>query len=100
MMYVIIENDKIVGKVKVNASITLAENEMEVTEEIYEQLTRLPADLAIDEDGNMTVTPAPAPVPDPEPQPAPEPTLAELREQQIAQAEAITAIFERLEGGV
>lgn len=34
------------------------------------------------------------------PQPPPEPTFAELQEQQLAQAEAIAAIFERLEGGL
>lgn len=40
------------------------------------------------------------PKPEPSPQPPPEPTLEELQEQQLAQAEAIAAIFERLEGGV
>ena len=40
------------------------------------------------------------PKPEPTPQPTREPTLAELQEQQLAQAEAIAAIFERLEGGV
>lgn len=37
---------------------------------------------------------------EPTPQHTPEPTLAELQAQQLAQAEAIAAIFERLEGGV
>jgi len=35
----------------------------------------------------------------PEPEPTPEPTLSELQEQQLAQAEAIAAIFEMLTGG-
>lgn len=43
--------------------------------------------------------PKPEPTP-PEPEPTPpEPTLTEIQEQQLAQAEAIAAIFERLEGG-
>lgn len=46
------------------------------------------------------VLPEPLPQPEPAPQPALEPTLAELQAQQLAQAEAIAAIFERLEGGI
>lgn len=40
------------------------------------------------------------PKPEPSPQPTPESNLSELQEQQLAQAEAIAAIFERLEGGL
>ena len=40
--------------------------------------------------------PTPEPEPEPTPQPTPEPTLAEIQEQQLAQAEAIANIFELL----
>lgn len=93
--FIIIEEEKIISR---GYGAIVPVNGTEVNEEIYEQLIRLPADFEIDEDGNMTVTPTPEP--EQTPQPAPEPSIAELRDQQIAQAEAIAAIFERLEGGV
>lgn len=54
-------------------------------------------DFVIENGKLVDVTPLTKP--EPAPQPAPEPSIAELQEQQLAQAEAIAAIFERLEGG-
>lgn len=93
--FIIIDDEQIVSR---GCGAIVPDDSTEVTEELYEQLVRLPATFEVDEDGNMTVTPTPEP--EQTPQPAPEPSIAELRDQQIAQAEAIAAIFERLEGGV
>ena len=93
--FIQIENNKIISK-GVSGSIT--NNQIEVTKEIYDQLTRLPADFETDTEGNI-ISVTPAPEPEPTPQPTPEPTLAEIQEQQLAQAEAIANIFELLIGG-
>jgi len=93
--FIQIENNKIISK-GVSSSIT--NDQIEVTKEIYDQLTHLPTDFETDSEGNI-ISVTPAPEPEPTPQPTPEPTLAEIHEQQLAQAEAIAAIFERLEGG-
>jgi hypothetical protein len=93
--FIQIENNKIISK-GVSGSIT--NNQIEVTKEIYDQLTRLPADFETDTEGNI-ISVTPAPEPEPEPQDTPTPTLAELQAQQLAQAEAIAAIFEMLTGG-
>lgn len=95
MYWVEIQNGKISGK---GESPALVEGQIEVTKEIYDQLTRLPADFETDAEGNI-ISVTPAPEPEPQPQPPPEPTLTELQAQQLAQAEAIAAIFEMLTGG-
>ena len=93
--FVEIHDSKITGK---GYGPAKTDEQIEVTKEIYNQLTRLPADFETDTEGNIiSVTPAPEPVP--EPQDTPIPTLTELQAQQLAQAEAIAAIFEMLTGG-
>jgi len=68
--FVEIQNGKITAK---GCGPTKTDEQIEITEEIYNQITRLPADFETDEEGNIiSVTPAP----EPEPQPQP-PTLEE-----------------------
>ncbi len=55
-------------------------------------------DIFIDDNGEV-ILPESIPEPEPTSQPPPEPTLTELQAQQLAQAEAIAAIFEMLTGG-
>ncbi len=63
--FVEIQNGKIVSKGYAPAK---TEEQIEVTKEIYDQLTRLPADFTMDEEGNIiSVTPAPEPEPQPQP---------------------------------
>ena len=63
--FIQIENNKIISK-GVSGSIT--NNQIEVTKEIYDQLTHLPADFETDSEGNIiSVTPAPEPEPEPQP---------------------------------
>jgi len=65
--FIQIENNKIISK-GVSGSIT--NDQIEVTKEIYDQLTHLPADFETDSEGNIiSVTPAPEPEPQPQPQP-------------------------------
>jgi len=65
--FIQIENNKIISK-GVSGSIT--NDQIEVTKEIYDQLTYLPADFETDSEGNIiSVTPAPEPEPQPQPQP-------------------------------
>ena len=59
--YVYIENDKIIA---CGTSGAICDGQIEVSEEIYNQLTNLPADYAVDgEDNIISVTPAPEPEP-------------------------------------
>lgn len=96
--YVTIEDNQIVSCSRSDTEVSLAANERYISEDIYNKLVYLPATFETDEHGNIiSVTPAPEPVP--EPQDTPTPTLAELQAQQLAQAEAIAAIFEMLTGG-
>jgi len=75
--WVEIQGDKITGK---GNSPGICEGQTEVTEAIYSQLTRLPADYDMDEEGNIvSVTPAPEPEPIPHP-PTPEERLAAVEE--------------------
>lgn len=70
MFFVEIQNGKITAKGEGPAK---TDEQIEITKEIYDQITRLPADFETDEEGNIiSVTPAP----EPEPQPQP-PTLEE-----------------------
>ena len=63
--FIQIENNKIISK-GVSGSIT--NNQIEVTKEIYDKLTHLPADFETDSEGNIiSVTPAPEPEPEPQP---------------------------------
>lgn len=65
--YVEIKNNKIVAK---GYGPTKLDEQLEVTKEIYNQLTRLPADFTTDAEGNIiSVTPAPEPELEPQPQP-------------------------------
>jgi len=65
--FVEIQNGKIVSKGYGSAK---TKEQIEVAKEIYDQLTRLPADFTMDEEGNIiSVTPAPEPEPQPQPQP-------------------------------
>ena len=100
--YVVLDTvgNKIMQKHAISVEIKLSDEKcIFVTKEIYDQLTRLPADFETDAEGNI-ISVTPAPKPEPILQPPPEPPLTEIQEQQLAQAEAIAAIFERLEGGV
>jgi len=56
-------------------------------------------DFVIKDGKLVDIVELPKPEPEPEPLPAPEPSLEELCAQQLAQAEAIAAIFEMLTGG-
>jgi hypothetical protein len=94
--YVTIDDNQIVSSSRSDTEVSLAANERYISEDIYNELVYLPATFETDAHGNIiSVTPAPAP----EPQDTPTPTLAELQAQQLAQAEAIAAIFEMLTGG-
>lgn len=73
LFYVKIQNGRIIakGKTVYNASIKDwgIENEgyTEISQEIYDQLTHLPADFETDGEGNIiSVTPAPEPEPQPQ----------------------------------
>jgi hypothetical protein len=81
--YVEIKNNKIVAK---GYGPTKLDEQLEVTKEIYNQLTRLPADFETDTEGNI-ISVIPAPEPEPQPQP---PTI----EDRLADIElALTAIL-------
>lgn len=84
--WVEIKDGKITGKGK---SPGITEGQIEIVEEIYNQLTNLPADYAVDGEGNIiSVTPAP------EPEPMPQPPTTEER---LAALEA--AMLEMILGG-
>ena len=95
MYYVIYQGNQIMEKHYISIDIDLPDNAKQVTKEIYDQIKRLPADFEMDEYGNI-ISITPAPEPEPESQPALPPTLQELHEQQLAQAEAIAGLFEIL----
>lgn len=62
MYWVEIKDNKIVGK---GCGPGKTEEQVEVSEAIYNQLTRLPADYETDGEGNIiSVTPAPEPEPE------------------------------------
>jgi len=62
MFYIEIKDNKIIGKGHVSVEVALAENQKEVSEEIYNELIRLPADFTEDELGNIvSITNAPEP---------------------------------------
>lgn len=64
MYWVEISENKITGK---GQSPTITEEQIEISEIIYTQLTRLPADYVTDGEGNIiSVTPAPEPEPEPQ----------------------------------
>jgi hypothetical protein len=86
MYWVEIQGSKIIG---MGQSPGICDGQTEVTEAIYSQLTRLPADYDMDEEGNIvSVTPAPEPEPVPQP-----PTM----EERLAALEA--AMLEMILGG-
>ena len=64
MYYVEISDNRITGKVTTSVP---QPNMIEVSEEIYNALTNLPADFTTDQDSNI-VSVMPAPIPEPEPQ--------------------------------
>ncbi len=69
MYYVKIQDGKIINKgYKTVEALSPDEGTDIVTEDIYNQLTRMPADFIKDADGNITSV-APAPEPEPVPQP-------------------------------
>ena len=87
MYWVEIKDNKIVGK---GCGPGKTEEQVEVSEAIYNQLTRLPADYEADGEGNIiSVTPAPEPEPVPQ-SPTPEERLAALE----------VAMLEMILGGV
>lgn len=69
MYYVKIQDNKIISKGYKSIDIlSLDEGTDIITEDIYNQLTRLPADFVKNETGHIiSVTPAPEPEPVPEP---------------------------------
>ncbi len=81
MYYVKVQWEKIVSKGYKSTDILNQEEGTDiVTEDIYNQITRLPADFVKDDTGRIVeVTPAPEPEPVPEP-PTPEERLAAVEE--------------------
>jgi hypothetical protein len=73
MYWVEISGNKITGK---GQSPTITEEQIEISENIYNQLTRLPADYVTDGEGNI-ISVTPAPEPEPEPQTPKTPTVEE-----------------------
>ena len=83
--FIQIENNKIISK-GVSGSIT--NDQIEVTKEIYDQLTHLPADFETDSEGNIiSVTPAP------EPEPQPQPQLPNIEERLKAVEDALLSLL-------
>ena len=75
MYWIEIKGNKITGK---GQSPKICDGQIEISEVIYNQLTRLPADFETDGEGDIiSVTPAPEPEPVPQP-PTPEERLAAL----------------------
>jgi hypothetical protein len=63
--FVEIQNGKVISK---GFGPAKTDEQIEVTKEIYDQLTRLPADFETDAEGNIiSVTPAPEAEPQPQP---------------------------------
>jgi hypothetical protein len=96
--YVTIDDNQIVSSSRSDTEVSLAANERYISEDIYNKLVYLPATFETDEHGNI-ISVTPAPEPELEQQPTPLPSIEELQAQQLAQAEAIAAIFEMLTGG-
>ena len=91
MYYVEINDGQITGKLEVS----IEQPEMlEITEELYNELTNLPADYTQDAEGNI-VSVIPAPLPEPEP---PEPTSEELLLQAYLEIADLKRRLEALEG--
>ena len=62
--FVEIQNGKVISK---GYGPAKTDEQIEVTKEVYNQLTRLPADFETDTEGNIiSVTPAPEPEPQPQ----------------------------------
>jgi hypothetical protein len=70
------------------------DEQVEVTKEIYNQLTRLPADFEMDSEGNIVSV---MPAPEPEPQP-PEPTTEEILLVALQEIQALKNKVAELEG--
>lgn len=86
--WVEINDGKITGA---GTAVGINEGQKEISEALYKQLTRLPADYETDENGNIiSVTPAPEPDPQPQ-QPTTEEELAILK-QSIAELTYIISI--------
>lgn len=91
MYWVEIQAGKITGK---GQSPALCEGQTEVTEGIYNLLTRLPADYEADMEGNIiSVTPAPEPEPKP-----PEPTTEEILLAALLEIQELKQKVAALEG--
>lgn len=88
MFYFEINGGKITGKGSKNVDV-LNDNEVEVSEEIYDALIRMPADFATNSNGNIiSVTNAP----ELEPQPQPPTTEERLRALEDAMIIALTML--------
>lgn len=75
--WVEINDGKITGA---GTAVGINEGQKEISEALYKQLTRLPADYETDENGNIiSVTPAPEPEPVPQP-PSVEERIAAMEE--------------------
>lgn len=66
------------------------DEQIEITKEIYDQLTRLPADFETDEEGNI-ISVTPAPEPEPEPKPPSVQEKIEILENSIAELTVIVS---------
>lgn len=86
LYFVEIQNSKITGK---GYGPAICEGQVEVTEEIYNALVRMPADFETDEQGNIVSVTCP---PEPDPVIITEP----IDEEKAALAEAIIDFEERI----
>lgn len=89
MYYVEFQGNKITCKGYISIDIGLAENQKEVTEEIYNALVRMPADYTMDEQGNIISVTCP-------PEPGPPIVTEPIDEEKAAMAEAIIDMETRL----
>lgn len=91
MHWIELQNNKISSK---GETPTKTDEQIEVTKEIYDQLTRLPADFETDAEGNIiSVTPAPEPEPIPR-----EPTTEEILLVALQEIQALKDKISALEG--
>lgn len=97
MYYIEIQSNQIIGKGEANGiGIKLNEGQIEVSDDIFNQLTRLPADYETDGEGNIiSVTPAPEPEPEPVPQP---PTQEEILLTALLEIQELKQKVAELEG--